>query len=133
MSEDRIENPINELLYILSCENERVSEEKSRLISDKKNFEETISKERQKLFKEKLNFEKNLKMLKKLTSNDIIELNIGGVEKITTTIQTLTSVPSALSAMFSGRHELIKHEGKIFIDRDPVAFKLIVEYLSINQ
>mgnify|MGYP003918460899 CR=1 FL=1 len=42
----------------------------------------------------------------------------------------LTSVPgSALAAMFSGRHELAKDDGKTFIDRDPKIFEYLIQYL----
>ena len=42
----------------------------------------------------------------------------------------LTSVPgSALEAMFSGRHELKKVNGRVFIDRDADVFKMVISYL----
>lgn len=45
----------------------------------------------------------------------------------------LCSIPgSALDAMFSGRHELTKVNGRIFIDRDPIIFKLVIQYLRSN-
>ena len=42
----------------------------------------------------------------------------------------LKSVPgSALDAMFSGRQELKRVNGKVFINRDPTAFKHLISYL----
>ena len=42
----------------------------------------------------------------------------------------LCSVPdSALEAMFSGRHPLKKLNGKVFIDRNPKIFILVLDYL----
>ena len=35
--------------------------------------------------------------------------------------------------MFSGRHSLKKIDNKIFIDRDPEAFKLLISYLRNNE
>jgi hypothetical protein len=61
---------------------------------------------------------------------EIIDLDVGGTEKITTTKRTLCKFEgSVLEAMFSGRHELPKHRGKIFIDRDGQAFLDVVSYL----
>jgi hypothetical protein len=34
-----------------------------------------------------------------------------------------------LEAMFSGRHQLDKFEERIFIDRDPKIFRLLLNYL----
>ena len=40
---------------------------------------------------------------------------------------------SSLEAMFSGRHELLRRDGKIFIDRDPEMFKLLVQFLRNDR
>ena len=39
---------------------------------------------------------------------------------------------SVLEAMFSGRHTLQKKEDKIFIDRDPKAFKMMIDFIRNN-
>jgi hypothetical protein len=60
---------------------------------------------------------------------EIVELDVGGTH-ITTTLKTLKKFPgSVLEAMFSGRHHLTKHKGKIFIDRDGETFKDVINYL----
>ena len=42
----------------------------------------------------------------------------------------MTQIPnSSLEAMFSGRHEVKKVKDKIFVDRDPEIFKLLIQYL----
>ena len=42
----------------------------------------------------------------------------------------LCSVPeSSLEAMFSGRHKLNKQNDKVFLDRDPTLFRLVLNYL----
>ena len=42
----------------------------------------------------------------------------------------MTQIPnSSLEAMFSGRHELKKVDDKIFVDRDPEVFNLLIQYL----
>lgn len=59
-----------------------------------------------------------------------VRLDVGGCH-FTTSLTTLTSEPgSMLAAMFSGRHELEKDdEGRVFIDRDPKAFGVILDWL----
>ena len=59
-----------------------------------------------------------------------MELNVGGTHDITTAKRTLMKFEgTALEAMFSGRHELTKFKGKIFIDRDGEAFADMISYL----
>lgn len=36
---------------------------------------------------------------------------------------------STLEAMFSGRHSLTKHKGRIYIDRDGLPFSQMISYL----
>lgn len=66
-----------------------------------------------------------------MSADEIVELDVGGITagfKVRRSL--LTSVPgSALEAMFSGRHNLPKVDGKIFIDRNPKIFGYIIDYL----
>lgn len=39
---------------------------------------------------------------------------------------------SVLEAMFSGRHMLDKKNEKVFIDRDPKAFKMMIDFIRNN-
>jgi hypothetical protein len=65
-----------------------------------------------------------------ITFKNKIKLDVGGIA-YTTLRTTLTSVPgSMLEAMFSGRHAVEEDdEGRVFIDRDGSAFKLVLEFL----
>jgi hypothetical protein len=84
------------------------------------------------LEKEKEQWKENTKIVDtlKCKESDIIDLDIGGTNKITTTRGTLIKYnTSALAAMFSGRHELPSHGGRIFIDRDGLAFTNMINYL----
>ena len=67
-------------------------------------------------------------------SNDILELNVGGMtDGFTVKRSLLCKVPgSSLEAMFSPRNEqlLQKINGKIFVDRDPRIFKYVISYLK---
>ena len=57
------------------------------------------------------------------SSNDILILNLRNKMNIEVSRKLLTSIPdSSLEAMFSERHALEEQDGKIFVDRDPVAF-----------
>jgi len=72
------------------------------------------------------------------TTNDIVDLNVGGVF-YTTTIKTLTrDAQSLLAAMFSRVNVVdrvdapsrpIQHNGRAFIDRDGVLFRYVLDYL----
>ena len=65
--------------------------------------------------------------------SDIVELNVGGHKDIDVRKSTLTRVQgSALEAMFSGRHEVQTINGRVFIDRDPHPFKMMIEFIR-NQ
>ena len=59
-----------------------------------------------------------------------MRLSVGGVH-FETSLDTLCSDPnSMLSAMFSGRHNVMKdEEDRYFIDRDGTHFRYILNYL----
>ena len=63
-----------------------------------------------------------------------MSLNVGGVTDgfMVPRSMLCTVKGSALEAMFSGRHELPKVDGKIFINRDPEIFKSVINYLRNN-
>ena len=64
-----------------------------------------------------------------------MELNVGGVtEDFIVSKDLLCSIkPSTLEEMFSGRHELKKFNGKVFIDRNPKIFRYVLDYLRIGH
>ena len=63
--------------------------------------------------------------------SQIVDLDIGGTHKVSTTLSTLTSVSdSALAAMFSGRHKLTVHKDRVFVDREGESFVNMLNYLS---
>ena len=65
--------------------------------------------------------------------SDIVQLNVGGHKDIDVRKSTLTLVKgSGLEAAFSGRHSLQSIDGRIFIDRDPQAFKMVIEFIRNN-
>ena len=67
-----------------------------------------------------------------MENGEILNLDIGGKDKISVRKSTLCHVKgSALEAMFSGRHHLQKteDEARIFIDRNPIAFNLMLDFI----
>jgi len=88
--------------------------------------------EKFKLEKEKDQFKENLKIIESVNikDTDILDLDIGGTQKITTLRSTLLKYPkSALAAMFSGKYEVAKHNERYFIDRDGNSFVHMVNFL----
>ena len=66
--------------------------------------------------------------------DEIVDLNVGGTHLLTTSKRTLVSVKdSALAAMFSGRHKLSMHNGRVFIDRDGDAFVALLSFLRSGK
>ncbi|CAF1371235.1 unnamed protein product, partial [Didymodactylos carnosus] len=99
--------------------------------------------ERQQFQREKDNFQRQKDLIKTMNINienneqndninDVIQLNVGG-EKLCTLRSTLTLIPnSSLSTMFNGQwdNKLPRdHDGLIFLDYDPLIFKLILNQL----
>jgi len=63
----------------------------------------------------------------------VIELNVGG-KSFHTTLATLRNGESMLSAMFSGRHPMLKDKnGSYFLDRDPTSFSYVLNFLRRNE
>jgi len=62
-------------------------------------------------------------------SDEIIKVNVGGSRK-EISAKLLTSVSnSLLEQTFSGRYDLMKVDGYIFLDRDPIIFDMMLNYL----
>ena len=131
--------------------NSNINSIQSKIIELINNEKENISNEVQTIsrLKQKLNDFKNnenLKLKKEKESwlntfykdnnvvNEIIDLNIGGTVKLSTTRATLTKFPfSALSLLFSGNYDLPKYENRIFIDRDGEPFSHMISYLRTGK
>ena len=67
-------------------------------------------------------------------SSEIINLNVGGT-KFSTSRQTLTQIPDTFfTGLLSGRIMTFRDDsGAIFIDRDPVLFRIILNYLRTRS
>lgn len=62
--------------------------------------------------------------------SDPIVLNVGG-EKFSTSLETLSKIPNTyFSNMVSGRWQLkLSADGSVFIDRSPMTFEYVLQYL----
>jgi len=134
--EEQIEDTMDEIIYLLN--NERVSqkEQKSTLVEQQKSFTEYYKVQKDKLLFEQELWTQNLKKAKEsyVRPDEVFEINIGGTTKIAVSKKTLCKAPeSMLAAMFSGRHKLREHKGKVFIDRDSEAFCMMISYLRNNK
>jgi hypothetical protein len=94
--------------------------------------EKALESQRAALAKERQQFELERRAVSRVTadSKELVRLNVGGVI-YDTTVSTLCKEESFLSALVSGRHALVRSErdDAIFIDRDGVAFRHILNYL----
>lgn len=131
-----IEDMIENLAYLIETEKTKIKVERVK-----------SEQERDKFLKKMniilLNFEIEKKIYKdncakahwlfestKNNNDKLIDLDVGGTEKIITTLKTLTKFPkSALGAMFSGKFHLKTVNNRIFIDRDASAFIYLLQYL----
>ena len=101
-----------------------------------KNLEEDkLSKAKEEVLQENLSLGTgNIEEEEMKIPSEIIELDIGGTHKIATARATLTKFPSsAIGCMFSGKHKLNKHKGRIFIDRDGDPFISVITYLRSGK
>ena len=127
-----IEDLLESILFLISNEKSKIQNDKTNLINLRQRLKEESELRLINHQKEIDNWKKNVLIAQNMqcNDNDILELNIGGMKYITTTRKTLTKYPSsALAAMFSGRHKLPYHNGKLFIDRNGTNFTLMLQYL----
>ena len=93
-----------------------------------------IRTERVELLKEKDAWKREQDKIQSMQPLDeIVELNVGGKEDLCVRKSTLCHVEgSALAAMFSGRHTLQTKNNRVFIDRNPLAFNMMIDFIR-NQ
>src|ERR1700722_486013 len=97
----------------------------------KQQYEFTRVQEQLKIDREKFQNESRI-MQNIVERTDVIQLNVGG-EQVITSRATLTVIPnSTLAMMFNGRweHKLSNdREGNIFLDYNPMLFRHLLEQL----
>lgn len=84
------------------------------------------------LLKEKDDWVKEKKELEKVSNpvGEVVNLNIGGMKGITSSIEVLTSDKgSNLEKLFKGDHKQKMIDDEVFLDRDGETFKALINYL----
>lgn len=121
---------------LLTQQHSLVCGEMEQLKETKLAYEQDLATQRQELNNEREAFEEMKRKLESLypINDDVVDLNVGG-KRFSTLRTTLTKYPgSMLEAMFSGRHRFTQdRKGNYFIDRNPEIFKLILEFLRIDN
>lgn len=132
--EARIGEVADDILNSLNNENDRLTKIKIDLKRQKVKFDWHVTEEKQKLMMEKERWEENKKRAAKFSSQEIVELNVGGTHKLAISKATLCkAASSSLAAMFNGKHKLKMHEGQVFIDRDGDIFAKVLSYLRNDK
>ena len=87
--------------------------------------------QREDMLAEKVAWEKDQEQIQKASKKDtdVINLNIGGIELMTSADILCSDKGSNLEKMFSGKHEHKVIDGKVFLDRDGETFKTLINYL----
>jgi hypothetical protein len=122
--------------YLFNAEKAMLKQERDHLTTEKTKFAQERKHQYEELKADKQRWQENKDKVEKLFNRqeDIVDLNIGGTHKVTTSRRTLTSVKdSSLAAMFSGRYPLTKHNGRVFIDRDGEAFCSMLSFLRTGR
>lgn len=122
--------------FLIKQEKVTLKEERSKLIKDRHDFQNEKDQQLDSLTVEKQTWNDNKQKVDRMyePEGNIVDLDIGGTHKITTTISTLcTAKDSTLAAMFSGRHKLSMHNGRVFIDREGETFCHVIQYLRIGK
>jgi hypothetical protein len=132
----QLDEIFDQLTYAIRNEKQNLKNDKLVFLKEKQKFLEFKNSEKMKLEKEKDQFKENLKIIESVNikDSDILDLDVGGTQKITTLRSTLLKYPnSALAAMFSGKYEIAKHNERHFIDRDGSSFVYMINFLRNSK
>ena len=130
--EATLQEKLNEIVSSVQQEQESLKAERQAIKRDHEAMEADHTLKKAKLEQERAAFEAEKEAV--AVTNQVlrskVKLDVGGTIYHSSRT-TLTSVPgSMLEAWFSGRHAVEEDEdGRVFIDRDGAAFKLVLEYL----
>ena len=89
--------------------------------------------EEQRVEKERRDWEEEKKKVAEIQTIEeaVLDLDVGGGLISVSRALLCQNKGSALEAMFSGRHVLPRrHNGRVFIQRNPEAFQLMIDYVA---
>ncbi len=94
----QLDEIFDQLTYAIRNEKQNLKNEKLLFLKDKQKFIDFKNNEKYKLEKEKEQYKENLKIIENINikDSDILDLDIGGTQKITTSRNTLTKVDLVL-------------------------------------
>ena len=113
-----------------------IQDKKSKLRDKEKDLLKECAQKEEAIEQEKGRWEQEKVRIAQINhiQDEIVELDISGIFQMKVRRSLLASVPgSTLDAMFSGRHQLKKEDGKVFIDRNPDVFRMMIDFLRNNQ
>ena len=92
--ETQLDDIFDQLTYAISTEKQNLKNEKTNLLKEKQKFTELKNNERVKIEKDKETWKENIRIVESLNikETDILDLDIGGTQKITTSRATLLKV-----------------------------------------
>jgi len=114
----------------------RINEERSRVDKDGSQRRRTVAQEYEKFRQEYGLFEAERQRLAapQLAAETMIDLNVGGQVFETARATLVQQKDSYLGTLLSGRYQLSRdRSGRIFINRDPEYFRLILNFLRNPQ
>ena len=127
---------VDELEFLVSSEQVKHKESITLLKQQKESFNDYYKTEHEQLAHSQDVWNANIATIHEFhaRSDNIVELNVGGTHKLTTTRATLCKVKdSVLAAMFNGKHKLQYRKGRVFLDRDGAVFSQMVSYLRSGR
>lgn len=121
--------------FFISSEKNKVHNQKESLSKEIKQFLEFKKKEYEKIKKQKQKWEvANIIAHNLLLNSDVVNLEIAGNYKITTTKQTLTKYPNSnLAKYIIAKLEADKNDNKVIINRDAKTFLALISYLRNDK
>lgn len=111
---------------------QRIIEEQELFDNEKNVWKRQMLMEREKFVREFDAFEEERKKIRdtSIAVQTVIDLNVGGVIFETSRLTLVQQPGSFLEALLSGRHQVARdRHGRIFIDRDPELFRILLQFL----
>lgn len=134
--DQRLDGLFDRFSTLVTTERSLLDQERRKLQKEQEDFEAEKKAEMERYEQARREWEMQKKEAESKAELEvsIFEINVGGQATITTTRTTLMKYPnSVLAALFSGRHRIPYYQGQVFIDRDPVPFCHMINFLRTGK